>query len=68
MTEAEQLAYWKRGHEIIELRLAKAAIANHVDAPFPFDKEEAALWHRAQAEAYLDALEMMGVPECVRLA
>ncbi len=67
MTDAEQLAYWRRGHEIIEARLAKAVQAKHEDAPFPMDAEQAAQYHAAQVDAYRDALEMMGVPECVRL-
>lgn len=59
------LVYWKGGHEIIEARLAKSAAAEHGDAPFPLDAEQAALWHSAQADAYRDALEMMGVPEAL---
>lgn len=59
----DRLAYWQRGHEIIEKRLATAARADWQDAPFPLNEEQAALWHRAQAEAYRDALEMMGVPD-----
>jgi hypothetical protein len=62
--DAEQLAYWRRGHAIIEGRLTKAVAAKHEDAPFPMDAQEAAAWHYAQANAYQDALEMMGVPEC----
>lgn len=58
----EDITYWQRGHAVVETRLAKAVKGEWADAPFPLDDKEAALWHRAQAEAYRDALEMMGVP------
>lgn len=61
---AETLAaYWKSGEAVIEACLAKALKADHADAPFPFDEQQAALWHQAQAAAYQHALEMMGYPE-----
>lgn len=56
------LVYWTDGANIIKQCLAKAVRAEHADAPFPMDAEQAALWHRAQAEAYRHALEMMGPP------
>jgi hypothetical protein len=57
--------YWIDGTRIIEKRLAVADEAKWENAPFPLDAVEAALWHRAQMEAYRDALEMMGVPESI---
>lgn len=58
-----RLQYWLDGTRLIEACLAKAEKAEFEDAPFPLDPEQAALWHRAQLEAYRHALEMMGVPE-----
>lgn len=54
--------YWRKGTEIIERCLKKAAAASPSDAPFPLVGDEARLWHQAQAEAYRHALEMMGAP------
>lgn len=65
-SDADRIAYWRRGTEIIEGRLLKAVAAKHEDAPFPFDAEQAALYHAAQVDAYRDALEMMGVPDAMR--
>lgn len=58
-----QMRYWKRGTDLINDCLNKAARADHGDAPFPLDYEEVKFWHRAQGEAYRHSLEMMGVPE-----
>ena len=67
MTEAEQLDYWRSGNEIVQACLEKAAKGRHEDAPFPLDAQQAALYHAAQVDAYRHALEMMGVPECLRV-
>lgn len=56
------IAYWKHGQEIVERCLQKAQAANPSDAPMPLVGDEAALWHRAQIEAYRHCLEMMGYP------
>jgi hypothetical protein len=58
-TTETHLAYCAQGAKIIEAALAKAQRADPTDAPFGLFGEEAALWHRAQAEAYQHALEMM---------
>lgn len=58
-----QMRYWKRGTDLINDCLKKAARAEHGDAPFPLGADDAKFWHNAQAEAYRHALEMMGVPE-----
>jgi hypothetical protein len=59
-TAQTQIAYWKQGADIIEACLAKAVAADPREAPIPLDATQAALWHRAQAEAYRHCLEMMG--------
>jgi len=59
-TAATLLAYHAQGARIIEACLAKAAKADPLDAPMPLTGDDAALWHRAQVEAYRHALEMMG--------
>lgn len=46
--------------DILERALAVAVRADPSDAPFGLDPEQAALWHRAQVEAYRHALEMLG--------
>lgn len=55
-----RLEYQKRGTEVIEKCLAVAAKGDWNDAPMPLHGDEARLWLRAQTEAYLHALEMMG--------
>ena len=57
--------YWIDGTKLIEKCLATAVESKWENAPFPLDEEQAALWHRAQLEAYRHALEMMGVPEYI---
>lgn len=57
---AKAIGYWKDGTQIIEQKLAVAAQGNWNDAPAGLSLVEARLWHRAQAEAYRHALEMMG--------
>jgi len=47
------------GALVIEKCLETASRAEHVDAPFPLDHAQAALWHRAQQTAYLYVLEML---------
>src|SRR3546814_18498092 len=54
------IAYWKHGQQIVERCLEKAQQANNADAPMPLVGEEAAIWHRAQMEAYRNCAEMMG--------
>lgn len=44
---------------ILERCLAVASTGEWKDAPFPLNRSQAALWHRAQAEAYQHALEML---------
>ena len=56
------IAYWQHGQQIVERCLEKAQQANPADAPMPLVGDEAALWHRAQMEAYRHCLEMMGYP------
>src|SRR3546814_17092648 len=56
------IAYWQHGQQIVERCLEKAQQANPADAPMPLVGAEAALWHRAQMEAYRHCLEMMGYP------
>ena len=53
---------WREGAEIIEECAWRARRADPSDAPFPLDKDSAALWHHAQAAAYVLALEMMSPP------
>jgi hypothetical protein len=60
--EVEAMDYWKEGAAIVEACLAKAQKADPSDAPMPLVGKKAALWHRAQAEAYRHALEMMAPP------
>jgi len=45
---------------ILERCLEKALAADPADAPFGLSAVEAGLWHRAQANAYQHALEMLG--------
>ena len=59
-TTATLLAYHAQGARIIEACLAKAAKGDPRDAPMPLTGADAALWHRAQVEAYRHALDMMG--------
>lgn len=47
------------GLKVLEKNLAKAVEANPHEAPFPLVGEQATLWHRATAEAYRHALEMV---------
>lgn len=47
------------GVKVIEKCLAKATRAEHADAPFPLDYEQASIWHRAQQSAYVYVLEML---------
>lgn len=49
------------GLEIIKNCLSVAKEAKHEYAPFHLDKTQAKLWHRAQAEAYQHALEIICV-------
>jgi hypothetical protein len=56
------IAYWQHGQQIVERCMEKAQQANPADAPMPLVGDEAALWHRAQMEAYRHCLEMMGYP------
>lgn len=56
------IAYWQHGQNIVERCLEKAQRAHPADAPMPLVGDEAALWHRAQMEAYRHCLEMMGYP------
>lgn len=58
-----QVRYWKRGTDLIDGCLEKADRADHADAPFPLDADEAKFWHKAQMEAYRHSLEMMGLPK-----
>lgn len=46
------------GLDIIERKLTEADAADPADAPFPLVGEQANLWHRATASAYLHAVEM----------
>lgn len=55
------------GALVIEKCLATASRAEHVDAPFPLDHAQAALWHRAQQAAYLYVLEMLCTDSLKRL-
>lgn len=56
------------GALVIEKCLATATRAEHADAPFPLDEEQAALWHRAQQTAYGYVLEMLCTDSLKRLA
>lgn len=58
-----QIRYWKRGTDLINECLKKAAKADPLDAPMPLIGIEASRWHSYQAEAYRHALEMMGLPQ-----
>lgn len=58
-----RLTYWTLGAQLVEGCLARAVRGDHADAPFPLDEAQAKLWHRAQAEAFRHALEMMAPPE-----
>lgn len=62
----DPMEYWKKGTDIIEECLRIAERGEWEDAPFPLGPGEARLWHRAQAEAYRHALEMMGVPPSMK--
>lgn len=53
----------RSGLDIIEKCLVKATQADHSDAPFPYDPEQAAIYHRAQQDAYRHTLEMVSLPE-----
>lgn len=61
--------YWRQGAQIVQACLDKAdRCASHahqafLEAPIGLTAEQAQLWHRAQAEAYRHALEMMAPPE-----
>lgn len=55
--------YWVCGNAIIDACLKKAVAADPADAPIGLSTEEVDVWHRAQAEAYSHAIEMMGVPD-----
>lgn len=63
---AQATDYWREGTRLIEEKLARAARADFADAPFGSSPHEAALWHKAQAEAFRHALEMMGIPQDLR--
>lgn len=54
--------YWAQGTALILDCQGKAQKADPADAPIGLTPEQAALWHRAQAEAYRHALEMMAPP------
>ena len=58
----EWIGYWLDGDEIIESCLARCQTGNPEYAPFPLVGDEAVSWLAAQADAYQNALEMMGVP------
>lgn len=60
---AAHATYWRQGAQIVQACLDKAAKADPLDAPMPMTAAEAAIWHRAQVEAYRHALEMMAPPE-----
>lgn len=62
VAESPLITYWKQGHTIIEACLKKAVAADPSDAPIPLTGDAAALWHRAQAAAYLHAIEMLSYP------
>lgn len=47
------------GLEILERNLATSLKADHKDAPFPLDANQAKQWHHATAGAYQHALEMV---------
>lgn len=55
-------ADFAEGVALVENRLAIARVARHDDAPFPFDAEQARLWHEAQASAFQYCLEMLNAP------
>jgi phosphoglycolate phosphatase-like HAD superfamily hydrolase len=55
----EMLRQVGEGLDIIESALAISLKAEHADAPFPLDEEQARLWHKAHASAYTHALEML---------
>lgn len=55
------------GALVIEKCLATASRAEHLDAPFPLDDAQAALWHRAQQTAYQYVLEMLCTDSLKRL-
>lgn len=46
------------GFDIVEQCLARATKADRSDVPLELDDEQAAIWHRAQQEAYRHVLEM----------
>jgi hypothetical protein len=54
----EALRDVSKGLEIVENSLKEASAANPASAPFPLVGEEANLWRRATASAYLHAVEM----------
>lgn len=57
------------GIEIIEKCLAQAVAAKPEDAPIPLTGQSAAIWHKAQENAFRHVLEMISVgPEVRQLA
>lgn len=56
------IRYWEQGSRIIEGCLAQALQANLADTPIDLAPEQHTTWHRARAEAFQHALEMMGHP------
>lgn len=61
MNDARE-TYWQQGAQLIQACLDKAVAADPAEAPMPLTGADAALWHRAQMEAYRHALEMMAPP------
>lgn len=59
------IRYWEQGSRIIEGCLAQALQAKLADTPIDLAPEQHATWHRARAEAFQHALEMMGHPGAV---
>lgn len=56
------------GLAVLEKCLATAQEAKHETAPFPLDAAQASLWHRANAGAYLHALELISIAHLAPLA
>ena len=59
------IRYWEQGTRIIEGCLAQALQAKLADTPMDLAPEQHATWHRARAEAFQHALEIMGHPGAV---
>lgn len=56
------------GLDVIEKCLVQSTRADHLDAPFGMDAENAVIWHRAQASAYQYVLEMLCADRVRQLA